>query len=156
MFNIPSLSIPLAYTMTCILTARQRLGKHIPVRANACKNRTSIARQRINEHASLTIESLFSVGPVQNGYMDVFGSIQQGRTGVVESNRDELESPAGRDMSLGAWNWIGQSLWNWQLQNNGKKGIRLWKEDFMCDLKLQWDCCKSVARIRLMNEDWES
>jgi hypothetical protein len=23
----------------------------------------------------------------------------------------------------------------WQLQNNGKKGMRLCKEDFMCDLK---------------------
>jgi hypothetical protein len=22
-----------------------------------------------------------------------------------------------------------------------------WQEDFMCDLKLQWDCDKSVARI---------
>jgi hypothetical protein len=35
------------------------------------------------------------------------------------------------------------------LRRNGKKGIRLWQEDFICDLKLQWDCDKSVARIRL-------
>jgi hypothetical protein len=26
---------------------------------------------------------------------------------------------------------------SWQLQNNGKRGIRLWKEYFMCDMKLQ-------------------
>jgi hypothetical protein len=25
----------------------------------------------------------------------------------------------------------------WQSQNNCKKGIRLWKEEFLCDLKLQ-------------------
>jgi hypothetical protein len=39
------------------------------------------------------------------------------------------------------------------LQNNGKKGIRLWKEDFMCDLKWVWDCYKSVARIRLVKTE---
>jgi hypothetical protein len=42
---------------------------------------------------------------------------------------------------------------NWQLQNNGKKGIRLCKEDFMCDLNLQRDCYKSVARIRLVKTE---
>jgi hypothetical protein len=41
----------------------------------------------------------------------------------------------------------------WQLQNNGKEGIRLWKEDFMCDLKWEWDCYKSVARIRLVKPE---
>jgi hypothetical protein len=41
--------------------------------------------------------------------------------------------------------WIESSLRNWQLQNNGKKGIRLWKEDFMCDLKWQWDCFCRIA-----------
>jgi hypothetical protein len=41
-------------------------------------------------------------------------------------------------------------------QNNGKKGIRLCKEDFMCDLKLQWDCYESVAGKRLVESvtDW--
>jgi hypothetical protein len=33
---------------------------------------------------------------------------------------------------------------------HGNKGIRLSKKDSMCDLKLQWDCYKSVARIRLV------
>jgi hypothetical protein len=38
---------------------------------------------------------------------------------------------------------------NWQLQKNGKRKIKLWKGFFMCNLKWHWDCCKSVARIRL-------
>jgi hypothetical protein len=41
------------------------------------------------------------------------------------------------------------SLRNWQLQNDGKKGLRLWQEDFLCNFELQWDCDESVARIRL-------
>jgi hypothetical protein len=39
------------------------------------------------------------------------------------------------------------------LRRTGKIGIRLCKEDFMCDLKLQWDGYKSVARIRLMKTE---
>jgi hypothetical protein len=41
--------------------ARQRLGKHVPAKANARNNRTFIARQRISKHASLTIEAVFCV-----------------------------------------------------------------------------------------------
>jgi hypothetical protein len=63
--------------VTCIPIARQRLGKHIPARANARKNRTSIARQRISKHASLTIEAVFSAWPVQRTYEEVLGSIEQ-------------------------------------------------------------------------------
>jgi hypothetical protein len=33
---------------------------------------------------------------------------------------------------------------------NGKKGIRLCQEDVMCDVKIQCDCDKPVAKIRLM------
>jgi hypothetical protein len=36
-------------------------------------------------------------------------------------------------MSLGA----EELKLSWQLQNNGMKGIKQWKKDFMCDLKLQ-------------------
>jgi hypothetical protein len=39
------------------------------------------------------------------------------------------------------------------MSRNGKKGITLWPEDFMCDLKLQWDCNKSVARVRLVKTE---
>jgi hypothetical protein len=35
----------------------------------------------------------------------------------------------------------------WKLQNNGKKGIRRWKQVFMCDLKWQRDYYKSVASL---------
>jgi hypothetical protein len=41
--------------------ARQRLGKYSPAHANALNNRMSIVRQRISEHASLTIEVVFCV-----------------------------------------------------------------------------------------------
>jgi hypothetical protein len=51
--------------VTCIATAKQRLGKHIPAEANASNNRTSTARQRISKYASLTIESVFSAWYVQ-------------------------------------------------------------------------------------------
>jgi hypothetical protein len=39
------------------------------------------------------------------------------------------------------------------VQNNGKKRIRWCKEDLMCYLKLQCDCFKSVARIRLVKTE---
>jgi hypothetical protein len=115
--------------------ARQRLGKHIPAGANALNNMTSIARQRISKHASLTIEAVFCV--VRAKWL--WESVKQCRTEVESS----FETPACQNMSLGAeeLNWV---------DNNCKKWIRLWKEDFMCDLKSQWDGYKSVARIRLV------
>jgi hypothetical protein len=36
---------------------------------------------------------------------------------------------------------------------NGKKGIRRCQKDFTCDLKLQCDCDKSVARMRLVKTE---
>jgi hypothetical protein len=71
------------------------------VEANARNNRTSIARQRISKHASLTIEAVFSAWFVQGGYKEVFGSIEEYRT-VVESEESRFRKPACRDMSLGA------------------------------------------------------
>jgi hypothetical protein len=56
---------------------RQQLGKHILTEANARNNMTSIARQRISEQACLTVETVFSAWSVQNGYKEVFGSIEQ-------------------------------------------------------------------------------
>jgi hypothetical protein len=56
--------------------ARQRLGKHIPAGANTHNNRTSIARQRISKHASLTIEAVFSARSLQSCYKEVFSSIK--------------------------------------------------------------------------------
>jgi hypothetical protein len=69
--------------MTCMPIARQRLSKHITAQANASKNRTSIARQQISKHSSLTRDAVFSVGFVQNGYKRVFGSIGQNSSSLV-------------------------------------------------------------------------
>jgi hypothetical protein len=96
-----------AHTVTCMLIGRRRLGKHIPGRVNAHKNRTPIARQRINTHTSLTIEAVFLVESMQNGYKEVFGSIQQSSLG-----ESSFEMPARQDTSLRA----GSSLW-WQERN---------------------------------------
>jgi hypothetical protein len=61
----------------CIPISRQRVGKHVPAGANARKNRTFIATQRISKHASLTIETVFSMASVKSGYKQVFGSTEQ-------------------------------------------------------------------------------
>jgi hypothetical protein len=40
-----------------------------------------------------------------------------------------------RDASLPGYELGSREIdLSWQLQNNGKKRIRLWKEDFVCDL----------------------
>jgi hypothetical protein len=126
------------------------LGKHIPAEAYARNNMMSIARQRISKHASLTIEVAFSSWSVQSSYKEVFGGIEEYRTEV--KSRVSGRQPAG----IWGWeqkNWTEPSLRIWQLQNSSKKGVRLWEEDFMCDLKLQWDCYKSVAWIRLVKTE---
>jgi hypothetical protein len=58
--------------------------------------------------------------------------------------------PACQDMSLELNSVEFSEL---AAADNGKKGIRRCKEDFMCDLKLQWDSYKSVARIRLVKTE---
>jgi hypothetical protein len=57
--------------------ARQRLRKNIPAGANTRNNRTSIARQRISKHASLTIEGVSSAWSVQRGYKKGFSRTEQ-------------------------------------------------------------------------------
>jgi hypothetical protein len=69
------------------LIARQRLGEHIPEEANIRNNRTFIARQRISKHASLTIETVFSASSLQNGYKELFGSIEQSRVKTSQLSR---------------------------------------------------------------------
>jgi hypothetical protein len=136
----------------CRPTARQRLGKHIPARSNVRDNRMSFARQQRGKQASPTIQAAFSVGSVPRGYKRTQPEDPTENSTVVES---EVRSRiSGRQPSrIWAWNWIESSLRNWKLQNNGKRGIRLWKEDFMCDLKWQWDCCISVAMKRLVKTE---
>jgi hypothetical protein len=62
------------HIVTCRPIDRQRLSKHIPAQASARTNRTSTGRQRTSQHASLTIEAVFSAWSVQRGYKEVFGS----------------------------------------------------------------------------------
>jgi hypothetical protein len=57
----------------CILIVRQGLGKHIPAEANTRNSRTSIARQRISKHASLTTEAVFCVVYAQ--WLDLAGAV---------------------------------------------------------------------------------
>jgi hypothetical protein len=84
--------------------ARQRLGKHIPAGSNGPNIRTSIVRQRISKHTSLTIEAVFSAWSVQNGYKEVF-------SGIKWSEESSFETPAYQDIGLGAeeLNWVESS-----------------------------------------------
>jgi hypothetical protein len=114
--------------------ARQRFSRHIPSEAYTHNNRTSIARQRISKQAFSTMKRLcFLRGPCR---------------GVIKEQRRSLELVV-------VGNWVsssGNCSRRW-LRKNGTKWIRTRKEDFMCDLKLQWDCYKSVARKRLMKTE---
>jgi hypothetical protein len=70
------------------------------------KNRTSIVRQRISKHASLTTEAVFSAWSVRSGYKEAFNWAAHNINRVVS-----FETPACRDMSLGAeeLNWVESS-----------------------------------------------
>jgi hypothetical protein len=68
--------------------ASQRLVKHIPAEANALNNRTSIVRQKISKHASLTTEDGFSAWSVQSGYKEGCSSEE---SVVVRSRESSVE-----------------------------------------------------------------
>jgi hypothetical protein len=79
------------------------------------------------------------------------------RSYITRSSREQLvvaknwESSVGEEFESVVENWV--EFWRWQskvTKDNGKKGIKLCQEDFMCDLKWQWDCYTSVARTRLV------
>jgi hypothetical protein len=109
--------------------ARQRLGKHIPAEAYARNNRTSVARQRISKQAFSTIERFcFLRNPCWGVLMKKEGRLRE---------LSKIRSSSG------------DGILRW-LKRNGKKGIRRWQDDFICDLKWHWDCYKSVAWIRLV------
>jgi ABC-type enterochelin transport system ATPase subunit len=67
--------------------------------ANALKNRTSIARQRINKHISLTIQDLFSVCSVPRVYKRAQSEDATEYRTVVESNRVESSELAAAEMA---------------------------------------------------------
>jgi hypothetical protein len=48
-----------------------------PAEGSVSNNWTSIARQRISKHASLTVQTVVSAWSVQSGYKEVFGSTEQ-------------------------------------------------------------------------------
>jgi hypothetical protein len=54
---------------------------------------------------------------VQSGYKEVFSSMKW-------SDESSFGTPACRD-ELGSTGKLNQGFGNWQLQNNGKKGVRL-------------------------------
>jgi hypothetical protein len=73
---------------------------------------------------------------------------------VIEKGSVEKNWVEFRDASLPGYELGSRGIQlSRQLQNNGMKGISLWKEDFMCDLKWQWDCYKSVAWMRLVKTE---
>jgi hypothetical protein len=120
---------------------RQRLDKHIPAGANARNNRTSIARQRISKQAFSTIERMFSAWSVRRGYKGtnkVFWVSCYQKLREFSWRRVHLSQLSSRN---GSSTGDGSPRW---LRRNGKKGIRRWKEDFMCNLKWQWDCYKPL------------
>jgi hypothetical protein len=111
----------------------------------ASNNRVnSVARQRRCQHAFPTLEKLFSAWSVQSAYKEEFS--------WEELSRVSRRQPA-RIRASGQRDWIESSLRNWQLQNNGKKGIRRCKEDFICDLK--WRTVKEICCQDTTSEDWE-
>jgi hypothetical protein len=106
-------------------------------RKETSNNRTSTATQRISEHASITIEAVFSAWYVQSGYKEGF-SWEELLSEVETVQLKKSSFCLSRDGSL-----------RW-LRRNGKKGIRLWKGDFMRNLKWQLNCYTSVAWIRIV------
>jgi hypothetical protein len=132
----------------------------LPQKPTCSTIRPSIAKQRTSKPASLTIQTVFCVCDPCRGAIKGHRRRGQVKTSSqenwVEFRIEQSRAPRRQPAKKWVWeqsNWIVSSLRNWQLQNNGKKRIRRCKEDFMCDLKFQWDCDKSVARIRLVKTE---
>jgi hypothetical protein len=68
--------------------------------------------------------------------------------------QQEVELSGVPELAVAGENW--ESRQSKVIENNGKKAIRLVEKDFMCDLKLQWDCYEYVASKRLVKSviDW--
>jgi hypothetical protein len=71
---------------------------------------------------------------------------------VVRAKKSSVEKKwvEFRDASLPAYEFGIREI---ELAVADKKGLGLWKEDFICDLKLQGDCYNSVAWIRLVKSE---
>jgi hypothetical protein len=73
----------------------------------------------VNQHVTIE-EAVFSVTAAPRLYNEDLIQLEQELSRVLE-------------MAVAAENW--ESRLSKVIENNGKKGIRLCKEDFMCDLK---------------------
>jgi hypothetical protein len=73
--------------------------------------------------------------------------------GDIRGQRRSLEGVENSSRENGVEFSRWQSEW---LRGNCKKGSRRCKEDFMYEFRLQWDCDKSVARIRLVKAEYPS
>jgi hypothetical protein len=133
-------------------STRQRLGKHIPAKANARKiGRLLLGNGSVNTPKTIrNNRRCFSWGPPR-GYItgSSKGAVSCRKLREFSWRRVYLRELSGNGSSSGD----GNPSW---LRRNGKKWIRLWKEDFMRDLRWQWDCYKSVARIRLVKTEQPS
>jgi hypothetical protein len=133
---------PVGHFVTYRPIARQRLGKHIPEGASARNNRTSIARPKtIRDNRRRCFPWVPPRGYITGSSKGAVGCCQKLREFSWRVHLRELLSRIGLSSGDGSRRW---------LRRNDKKWIRLCKWDFMCDLKLQWDGYKSVARIRLV------
>jgi hypothetical protein len=101
---------------------------------------TQLCSAAVNQHAT-TEGAVFSVVTAPRLYN-------------MDLAQLELELSRVPELAVAAENW--ESRQSSRIENNGKKGIRLCEDDFMCDLKLQCDCYESVARRRLVESviDW--
>jgi hypothetical protein len=90
--------------VTCVPIDRQRFGKHIPVQANACNSRTSVAGQQHGKHALSTIQAVFSMGSMSRGNKRT-QSEDATKYRTVMSGRIELSSRC-QPARIWAWNWI--------------------------------------------------
>jgi hypothetical protein len=88
-------------------------------------------------------EGLFAAWSVQSGY-------KEEQLSRVESS---FETPVDHDMSLGAEELSWAESWELAIVEYWQERIRRHKEDFMCNLKWQWECYESVAKIWLVKTD---
>jgi hypothetical protein len=82
------------------------------------------------------------------------GYITRISKGAVSCNRVEFRDVSLPGYELGSrGNELSRVFGTGSYKTMIRKWVRRRKEDSMCDLKLQWDCDKSFARIRLVKAE---
>jgi hypothetical protein len=131
------------YNVTYKPIGRQQLDDHIPREpTRATIGRILLGNGSVNTRKTIRDKRrwCFSWGPPQ-GYIK---EVPKEQLVAVRCWESSFECVVGSSSDNGSRRWPSR---------NGKKGIRLWKEDFICDLKCQWDGYKSVSRIRLVKTE---